>query len=100
MDMVRLILETIAETEEAVTIRHISHKTGLAPSTLIGVMMGMINQRYIAEAMTEYESEQNARCSCSICSGVQEKTSSIDRRIYQITTRGRTYLQNWEGVNR
>jgi len=98
--MVRLILETIVETEEAVTIRHISHKTGLAPSTLIGVMMGMINQRYIAEAMTEYESEQHARCSCSICSGDQEKTSSIDRRTYQITTRGRTYLQNWEGVSR
>ncbi|WP_319579121.1 helix-turn-helix domain-containing protein [uncultured Methanospirillum sp.] len=100
MDVVRQVLEAMAKTGDAVTARHISRKTGLAPSTLIGVMMGMINQRYITEVIPESGSEQPARCSCACCTSDQEKTSSLDRRIYQITPRGRTYLQNWEGKTR
>ena len=100
MDVVRQVLEAMAETGDAVTVRHISRKTGLAPSTLIGVMMGMINQRYIMEVIPESGGEQTTRCSCAFCSSDQEKTSSLDRRIYEITHRGRTYLQNWEGKTR
>lgn len=97
MDMVRQVLETMTETDDAVTVRHISQKTGLAPSTLIGVMMGMINQGYINEILPDGDSKQPSRCTCACCIHGHLKTSSLDRRIYQISKRGRTYLINWKG---
>lgn len=97
MDMVRQVLETISETDDAVTIRHISHKTGLAPTTLIGVMMGMINQGYIGEVLPDGDNQQPSRCTCGYCTRDHEKNSSLDRRLYQISPRGRIYLRNWEG---
>lgn len=97
MDMVRQILETMAETDNAVTARHISQRTGLAPSTLIGVMMGMINQGYIGEVLPDGGRQQPSRCACACCTRDHENTSSLDRRIYQISPRGRIYLKNWEG---
>lgn len=100
MDLVRQILETMVENGDVVTVRHISGKTGLAPSTLIGIMMGMLNQGYIAEVISESGHKLPERCSCAYCSGDKDKTSSLDRRIYQITPRGRIYLQNWEGKTR
>ena len=99
--MVRQILEVMAETENAVTIRHISRKTGLVPSTLVGVMMGMINQRYIAEVIPKGTAgDQPLRCSCACCNRDKEQTGSLDRRIYQITLKGRTYLKNWAEIAR
>lgn len=96
MDMVRQVLETMAETDGAVTVRHISQKTGLAPSTLVGVMMGMINQGYIREVLPDGDKKEPSRCTCACCITDHEKTSSLDRRIYQISQRGRIYLINWK----
>lgn len=98
--MVRQILEVMKGEIRGITIRHIAHRTGLAPSTLVGIMMGMINQGYITGVLSEAgeKAEGNAvRCGCACCTRKtdRESTSSLDRRIYRITPRGVIYLRNW-----
>lgn len=99
MDVVRQILEVMAKESSGITIRHIAHRTGLVPSTLVGVMMGMVNQGYITGVLSENgaSEKRDARCTCACCTRKtdRESSSSLDRRIYQITLKGALYLQNW-----
>jgi hypothetical protein len=99
MDMVREILQ-VMDSKPAVTVRHIAYRTGYAPSTLVGVMMGMISQGYILRTKGDEDSgDSESRCSCACC--VREKdresTTSLDVTLYQITRKGQEYLITWAG---
>ena len=99
MDMVREVLQVLNGQNEAITMRHIAHHTGFSPSTLVGVMMGMINQGYVTEVLPSDMPGKTpvSRCTCACCTrhADQENTSSLDRRIYQICERGVIYLIYW-----
>jgi hypothetical protein len=95
MDMVRQILEVMKREEGAVTIRHISHVTGSAPVTLVGIMMVMINQGYVTRVQESdlTRDEIISRCSCAYCSaGDDRKGTSLDRTVYRISRKGEGYL--------
>lgn len=100
MDMVHAILQEMNKGSGAMTVRHIAKRTGFAHPTLVGVMMGMINQGYIARGSEEKEDTPGEqRCSCACCSRKpdQETTSSLDIRTYRITLKGQEYLRTWAG---
>lgn len=102
MDMVREVLQVLCRQTEAITMRHIAYHTGFTQSTLVGVIMGMINQGYMNEALQSDESQESgiSRCMCACCTrkNDQENTSSLDRRTYRICGKGKIYLMNWADV--
>ncbi|HWQ66948.1 MAG TPA: hypothetical protein VN372_08770 [Methanospirillum sp.] len=96
-DQIGAVLSILTLQEEAITMRHIVHETGIASTTLVGIMMSMINQGYIREVTRENVctgNPQNFRCGCACCSRKDDSktTSSLDRRLFQITLQGRNHL--------
>lgn len=101
MDMVRKVLLVLNGQNEAITMRHIVYHTGFTPSTLVGIMMGMINQGYITEILpADMKGNRGiSRCTCACCipKNSQENglSTSLDRRLYRICEKGTVYLLNW-----
>ncbi len=96
MDMVRQILEVMRKEDGAVTIRHISHLTGCAPVTLVGIMMVMINQGYVTRVLEPdlTRDENHSQSSCACCSAGENLKggTSLDRTMYRISRKGEGYL--------
>lgn len=94
--MVRQILEVMRKEDSAVTIRHISHLTGCAPVTLVGIMMVMINQGYVIRVLepdlTRDESHSRSSCACCSAGEDQKRETSLDRTVYRISRKGEGYL--------
>ncbi|MDD1728457.1 MAG: hypothetical protein LUQ50_05240 [Methanospirillum sp.] len=104
MDQIGRVLEVMAKAMDAVTVRHITGETGIATSTLVGVIMAMIRQGYIREVHSKgtEPGENNSRCTCVCCNPDSDHAGpgSWDQRFYQITPKGLAYLQNWNGKTR
>ncbi len=99
MDMVLEILKTINGHPDALTMRHIAHQTGIATTTLVGVMMSMLNQGYVIEVLpaSGNGSEGPVRCTCACCSRKTDakSTTSLDRRLFKSTVKGERYIRTW-----
>lgn len=99
MDLVRVVLEVLNGQDDVVTMRHIAYRTGFAPSTLVGIMMSMINQGYISEVHQAGQPGDKgiSRCTCACCKKKSDlgNSSSLDRRTYRINQKGKIYLINW-----
>lgn len=98
MDMVLEILQTINSQPESLTMRHIAYRTGIATTTLVGVMMGMLNQGYVIEVLPSSAggSSVPSRCTCPCCRRKidAESTTSLDRRLFRNTWKGERYMRN------
>ncbi len=100
MDMVKEILQVMNTQNGAITIRHLAYRTGYAPSTIVGVMMGMINQGYVTRGTNGSPgTDGEERCSCACCTRKpdRESTTSLDIQTYRITAKGLNYLRSWAG---
>ena len=101
MDMVLEILQTINSQPNALTMRHIAHQTGIAMTSLVGVMMSMLNQGYVVEilSVSDRRTDGQARCTCACCRRKTDAktTTSLDRRMFWITPRGVRYIGTWSG---
>jgi hypothetical protein len=100
MDMIREILQVMEKQGEPITMRHIEFHTGFTRSTLVAIMMGMINQGYVTEVHhQENRTGKFTSCHCTDenCAALTQPSgrSSLDRRRYRICKKGERYLINW-----
>jgi predicted transcriptional regulator len=101
MDMVQKILIVMKAQQDPVTMRHIASQSGIATSTLVGVMMSMIDQGYISEVPNGsnrgFTMQNLSGCTCCNENTQEKRKTSLDRRLFRITVRGEQYIDNWSG---
>lgn len=98
MDMIGEILRVLIGLQDGVTMRHIAYQTDMASTTLVGVMMVMLNQGYVVEIQLQPDSE-TGRCRCACCrKKPDQERSSLDRRLFKISAKGEQYLSNWAEI--